>query len=124
MVHQGDVSDALFLIVSGEAVVRRGGREVSRVHPKEIFGEGAFLTGNPRSATVRAAEHPLEVIKINKTTLANLLEQHPEITEKLAKRLAERQLEGETLRDESGSVVNPRGLVAQLRRTLSRFVGG
>ncbi len=124
VVHEGDISDALFLVVSGEAVVRVGGQEISRVHPTEIFGEGAFLTGNPRAATVRAAKDPLEVIQISKTALGTLLEQHPDLTDKLAQRIAERQLEGETLRDESGAVVSPQGLVAQLRRTLSRLVGG
>ncbi|RLE25147.1 MAG: hypothetical protein DRJ65_08460 [Acidobacteria bacterium] len=124
VVREGDVSDALFLVVSGEAVIRVGARDVSKIHPTEIFGEGAFLTGNPRAATVRAAKHPLEVIQISKAALGTLLEQHPELTDKLAQRFAERQLEGETILDESGAIVSPQGLVAQLRRTLSRLVGG
>lgn len=124
VVHEGDVSDCLFLTVTGEAVVKVDGNEVSRIHPTEIFGEVAFLTGNPRAATVRAGEHPLKVLEISKKALGNLLEQHPNLTEKLAQRIAEHQLEGETLRDETGALVSPQGLVAQLRQTLSRFVGG
>ncbi len=124
IVRQGDESNALFVVVSGDAVVRHDGREVSRIGPTEIFGEGAFLTGNPRAATVRAGRGSLEVLEISKQSLGSLLEHHPELAEKLAGRLAERKLEGETLRDESGAIVSPQGLVAQLKRTLSRWVGG
>ncbi len=63
-------------------------------------------------------------ISISVLPLATLLEQHPDLTDKLAQRIAERQLEGETILDESGAIVSPQGLVAQLRRTLSRLVGG
>ena len=124
VVRQGEESTALFVVVSGRAVVVRDGREVSRIGPSEIFGEGAFLTGTPRSATVRADAEALEILEISKQNLSALLERHPEVTEKLAHRLAERQLEGETLRDESGAVVKPQGLVSHLKEILSRWVGG
>lgn len=123
VVQEGDVSNALFLVVSGEAAVVSKGHEISRILEGEIFGEGAFLTGNPRSATVRAAESALEVIEINTRALGRLLEQHPAVTDQLAQRFADRQLEGEALHDESGVVLSPRGLVAHLRRTLARLVG-
>ncbi len=124
VVHQGDESKALFVVVSGEAVVLQNGHEVSRIGPSEVFGEGAFLTGNPRSATVCAGLGALEILEISKGSLGSLFEQHPDLMEKLAERLAERKLEGETLRDASGAIVHPRGLVAHIRRTLSRLVGG
>lgn len=124
VVHQGDESNALFVVVSGEAIVRHDGREVSSIGAAEVFGEGAFLTGNPRAATVRAGREPLEVLEISKQSLGSLFEHHPELAENLAERLAERRLEGEMMRDESGAVVSPQGLVAQLKRTLSRLVGG
>jgi len=113
VVRQGEESTALFVVVSGRAVVVRDGREVSRIGPSEIF-----------SATVRADAEALEILEISKQNLSALLERHPEVTEKLAHRLAERQLEGETLRDESGAVVKPQGLVSHLKEILSRWVGG
>ncbi len=123
VVREGDVSDALFLILSGEAAVFSQDREVSRISEGEIFGEGAFLTGNPRSATVRAANEALELIEINRKVLGRLLELHPSLAQELAQRFAERRLEGESLRDESGAILSPRGLVAHLRHTLSRLIG-
>ena len=42
----------------------------------------------------------------------------------LADKMAMRRLEGENLRDESGAIVGPRGLVGQLRSRLMRFVRG
>ncbi len=124
VVHQGDESTALFVVISGDAIVLHNGRELSRVSVTEIFGEGAFMTGNPRAATVRAGRDSLEVLKISKKSLGSLCEHHPELTGKLAERLAERTLEGQTIRDASGALVHPQGLVAQLKRTLSRWVGG
>ena len=124
IVRQGDESTALFVVVSGQAVVVRDRREISRIGCSEIFGEGAFLTGSPRSATVRAGAEALEILEISKQSLGTLLVRYPELTEKLAHRLAERQLEGETVRDESGAVVRPQGLVSHLKGILSRWVGG
>jgi len=55
LVREGEPGDALFLILEGEAVVRRDGHDVGRVGPGSHFGELAILDGAPRSATVVAA---------------------------------------------------------------------
>jgi len=122
VVRQGGESRALFVVVSGEAAVDRDGREISRVGRGEIFGEGAFLTGHTRSATVRAGAEALEVLEISRKSLGSLFEKYPDLMEKLAHRLAERRLEGETLRDESGALVRPQGLVAHIKGVLARLV--
>lgn len=124
VVHQGDESTALFVVAGGDAVAFRNQREVARIERTEVFGEGAFLTGNQRAATIRAGRESLEVLEISEVSLKTLLEQHPELTEKLAERLAARELEGETLRDETGAMVHPQGIVAHLKRRLSKWVGG
>ena len=58
VVREGDTGDALYLIESGTLVVETdaggGARPVARLGPGEFFGETALLTGEPRSATVRA----------------------------------------------------------------------
>jgi len=55
LVREGHPGRQSFIVVSGEAVVVAGGREIARLGPGEFFGEMAVLTLRPRSATVRAA---------------------------------------------------------------------
>ncbi|WP_089719869.1 cyclic nucleotide-binding domain-containing protein [Candidatus Entotheonella palauensis] len=58
--QQGDPSNAVYIIASGELVVKTKGvdgteTEVNRHHPGAIIGEMAAMTNQPRSATVYAA---------------------------------------------------------------------
>jgi CRP-like cAMP-binding protein len=55
IVRQGQVGTGLYVILSGEAAVLRGGTEISRLHEGDFFGELAVIDQMPRSASVRAA---------------------------------------------------------------------
>jgi small-conductance mechanosensitive channel len=124
VVRAGDASTALYVVASGEAVVeQKKGREIARLSAGDFFGEMAFLTGTVRTATVRAAASALEVVKIDQTGLRSLLADHAELADQLAEKMAARQLEGEALRDETGALISPAGLVAQFRKHLRRIVG-
>jgi hypothetical protein len=123
VVRGGDPSTAMHLIASGQAVVEHDRREIARIGPGDFFGEMAFLTGGRRTATVRAAESAIEVVELDDSSLRSLLEDRPELAHEIAEKMAARQLHGDSLRDESGAVVSPAGMVAQLKRHLLRFVG-
>lgn len=51
---EGDPGDALFVIVSGEVEVLRGGERLKVLRDADYFGELAVLTGETRNASVRA----------------------------------------------------------------------
>jgi len=123
VVRTGDESTALYLVAAGEAVVDLKGREIARVGTGDFFGEMAFLTGDHRAATVRASASPLEVIEIDDSSMRSLLEEHDGLADQLAEKMAARRLQGEELRDETGALISPAGLVAQFRKHLLRIVG-
>jgi CRP-like cAMP-binding protein len=52
IVQEGKSDRYLYVLVSGNAEVSRGGRRRDTIGPGEFFGELAFLDGGPRSATV------------------------------------------------------------------------
>ena len=61
ILRQGEVSDAAYFVLSGQAVAgfsTEGGeyRSLSRMNAGDFFGEIAALTGSPRTANVVAAE--------------------------------------------------------------------
>ncbi len=87
VVRQGDPGDALYVVLTGVARVtlRTDGaeREVARLASGEFFGEMALLTGEPRSASVTAAED-LVVLVIHKDALQDVLLRRPALVQEMA----------------------------------------
>jgi CRP-like cAMP-binding protein len=51
----GEYGDSLFIVVSGGAAVLREGKVIGALNEGEYFGEVALLTGETRSATIKAS---------------------------------------------------------------------
>lgn len=92
VVREGEASRALFVVAQGKAQVLRGGREVAFLTAGELFGEIAFLTGQPRAASV-LAQGELLVVEIDAKALMHALSEEPGLAEELAQRMAERSAE-------------------------------
>jgi small-conductance mechanosensitive channel/CRP-like cAMP-binding protein len=121
VVREGDESRALYVVGVGEAAVLHGGEEVARVAEGEVFGEMAFLSGEPRSATVRAAE-ALGVVEIDSAALRALLTDHEELAEELAGRMVARRAALEAHDEASAAPREHRGLATYLLQRLQRLV--
>src|SRR5262249_25532090 len=82
MVREGDATtSSMFVIESGRAAVTIHGasgdsRGIAMLDPGAHFGEISLLTGEPRTATVRALTEVV-AIEINKDTLLPVLEDNP-----------------------------------------------
>jgi len=55
VVSEGQIDDSLYIILSGKIEVLKEGEKIDFIDKGECFGEMAYLSGKPRSATLRAA---------------------------------------------------------------------
>jgi small-conductance mechanosensitive channel len=119
---EGDDSRAMFVVADGEAVIELAGRRLNQLNVGDTFGEIAFLTGEPRTATVRAHD-VLYVVEIASDALGALVEEQQHLADDLACRVAARQ---DLLAEQGKLETSPdtrKGLVASLRDGLLRLVG-
>jgi CRP/FNR family transcriptional regulator len=92
--HEGDQSDACYLVRSGDLRVTRehpDGRAIAlaTLGPGDLFGELAMLDGEARSASVDTLSES-ELLALPAADLRRLLADHPEISVKLVAALTRR----------------------------------
>ncbi|MDA8082647.1 MAG: cyclic nucleotide-binding domain-containing protein [Nitrospiraceae bacterium] len=85
-IEEGDSGDTMYLIKSGTArvVAHILGREVELavLGEGDLFGEVAFLTGRPRTASV-IASGPLEVYELNRFDVERMIDRNPAIMSRI-----------------------------------------
>jgi hypothetical protein len=93
IIQEGRANDDVYVLTEGRLSVskRRGGSEVTVafLSPGEVFGEMAFLTRRPRSATVRAVTDS-ECIMVKSADLRMLACRQPGLMLQIARVMAER----------------------------------
>jgi len=88
--REGEESNYLYYIVSGELSILSRGKQISTLTPEDLFlGEMSFLLNNKRSATVKAGTKCV-LIKVSKDQFLNLIKNNPHYGILLAKLLAQR----------------------------------
>lgn len=95
IIRQGEPGNELFVIRTGEAAVfvkqdERGFVQVAQLGPGGVFGEMSLVTGELRSATVRALSS-CELIVLGHTAFREVLAQNPELANRISDVLANRQ---------------------------------
>lgn len=80
--HQGDVSDAAYVVLSGavQVILESNGTclKVAELPRGSVVGEMGILTDSPRSASIVAAE-PTEALRIRKDLFFDLLNEFPKL---------------------------------------------
>src|SRR5438876_6599996 len=104
VIQEGSPGDSMFVLLRGEAnvLVSKNGStiQVATLSAGDCFGEMSLLTGEPRSATVRA-DRDCYVMEIGKPTMAEVLRSAPNCLEQLSHLLAERKMETEGILKEA-----------------------
>ena len=88
---EGDLGHEFFVIVEGEAEVRKGDRTVDTMGPGDFFGEIALVEKTHRTATVTATA-PLRFFVLTSQSFWSLLDHSPEVERKVLRALAKRVL--------------------------------
>ncbi len=92
--EQGTIGREFFLIVKGEASVRRNKRKVATLGPGDYFGELALLDRRPRSATV-ASETEMKLLVLGQRQFNGVLDAVPALSRKMLAAMATRLREAD-----------------------------
>src|SRR5438876_7247706 len=98
VIEEGAEGDSMFILLRGAAQVsisKNGSTiPVATLSSGDCFGEMSLLTGEKRSATVRA-DGDCYVMEISKETMAEVIRDSPECLKQLSELLAKRKMETE-----------------------------
>lgn len=97
--REGDVGDAMYVVTAGRLRIvttrSNGSQEILReIAPGESVGELALLTGNPRSATVRAIRDTV-LARFSRSAFDNVVQRDPQTFRRLVEQIAGRQSRGD-----------------------------
>lgn len=86
VIEEGDSGDSMYIIKSGRAkvIAHLFGKvlDLATLETGDIFGEVAFLTGRPRTASI-IAEGPLEVYELSRLELEKIIDSNPSLLQKI-----------------------------------------
>lgn len=94
LLHEGDLSDDVYVLVSGRLLAVREGAAgpptiVGDVRPGEIIGEMAFLAGEPRAASLYAARDG-DLIRFSRPAFTYITETYPRVMRAITHLLIQR----------------------------------
>ncbi|MEO6578472.1 MAG: cyclic nucleotide-binding domain-containing protein [Candidatus Limnocylindria bacterium] len=89
IVREGSSGTALYIVLSGEGRVERGGERLGTVKAGDFFGELALIEEHPRSASV-IADSETECLLFPAWEFTALLDEHPEIAVPIMRALIQR----------------------------------
>jgi hypothetical protein len=83
LLKKGGVARNMFVVLDGTLEVRDGDSVIRVLSPGDIFGEMAFLLGEPRAADVYAATGGVRVLSLSEATIRKLTESDPGVAARL-----------------------------------------
>ena len=94
LTDQGSIGLEFFLIVDGQASVRRNNRKVATLGPGQYFGELALLDRRPRSASV-TSDTDMTLLVLGQRQFNGVLDAVPALSRKLLSAMATRLREAD-----------------------------
>jgi small-conductance mechanosensitive channel/CRP-like cAMP-binding protein len=123
VVRQGEAGSSMFVILSGlvRVVLEPSGQEVATIPAGGFFGEMSMLTGDPRTATVRAVAD-VRVLEVPADRFRDVALEHPGLIEHISTVVAARRTELDSARTAATAVqataAAPRSLLSRIQKFL------
>jgi CRP/FNR family transcriptional regulator, cyclic AMP receptor protein len=89
LTREGGRGREFFVLVEGNAEVKRKRRKIGTLGPGDFLGEIALVTHAPRTATVTTTS-PVRALVVSEQNFRRLLERSPDVQIKVLEALAER----------------------------------
>ncbi len=84
--RDGEKSNAMFILLSGELVVKDGQTQLARIVPVDIVGEMGVITNQPRCATIEVVKD-VTLINVGKMQFDALLKQDVDMAARIYKNM-------------------------------------
>ena len=123
IVRQGDQGSSMFVVLAGRVRVtlEPSGQDVAVTGPGGFFGEMSMLTGDPRTATVRAIED-VRVLEISSERFREIVLARPGLVEHISAVVAARRVELDAARATAAATTAvaaaPRTLFSRIQQFL------
>jgi PPM family protein phosphatase len=82
VINEGETGEELYIVLSGQLKVQRGGADLATLKPGDHVGEMALVRSQPRSATV-VSDGPSELMLIRRTEFFEILRKEHQLAVKL-----------------------------------------
>jgi CRP/FNR family cyclic AMP-dependent transcriptional regulator len=89
LVREGEWGREMYVILRGTAEVTKDGRRLRELVPGDFFGEMAFLSPAPRTATV-TARSDMRVMVLDSRAMGGVVEKEPAVARRLLAAMADR----------------------------------
>ncbi|MGZ3457905.1 MAG: cyclic nucleotide-binding domain-containing protein, partial [Archangium sp.] len=96
IIHEGHPVDGLYVVLSGEVAVSKGGQPLAQLHEGELFGEMSLLQKTPATATVTSVRHT-SLLRLPREDFDTLILTHPQILALVSDLTESRQRSNEAL---------------------------
>lgn len=87
--EEGEISDAMYMVIEGKVRLTRGDQEVMVAEKKDVFGTWALFDDEPRVAAATTLESSL-LLQIDKEDFIDLLADHVAITQSVLKTMVKK----------------------------------
>jgi small-conductance mechanosensitive channel/CRP-like cAMP-binding protein len=123
IVRQDDPGSSMFIVLNGRVtvVLEPSGQHVAYIEAGGLFGEMSMLTGDPRTATVRAIDD-VRVLELGSDQFRELALAHPGLVEHISTVVARRRVGLDEARAAASAVSHAAAVPANLLGRIRRFL--